>query len=92
MIEVNAVEAVSDFGLVLTFNNGERRRFDMRPYLHYPVFRRLENPGYFSLARVDYGTVTWPGDIDIAPETLYEQSVPLAESVEDRLFPYRPSE
>lgn len=31
MIEVNAVEAVSDFGLVLTFNNGEQRRFDLRP-------------------------------------------------------------
>ncbi len=60
-----------------TFNSGERRRFDMRPYLRYPVFRRLENPGYFALARVDYGTVTWPGDIDIAPETLYERSVPL---------------
>ena len=75
MIEVNAVEVVAHFGLVQTFNNGERRRFDMRPYLHYPVFRRLENPGYFSLARVDYGTVTWPGEIDMAPETLYEFSV-----------------
>jgi hypothetical protein len=80
--------------LLLTFNSGEQRRFDMRPYLHYPVFRRLENPGYFcelgdnppipaypaSMARVDYGTVTWPGDIDIAPETLYEYSVPLSEN------------
>lgn len=33
MIEVNAVEAVPDFGLLLTFSDGERRRFDMRPYL-----------------------------------------------------------
>ncbi|MBS4096015.1 MAG: DUF2442 domain-containing protein [Sulfuricella sp.] len=41
----------------------------------YPVFCRLENPGFFSLARVDYGTVTWPGDIDIAPEALYERTV-----------------
>ena len=47
MIEVNSVVAVPDFGLVLTFNSGERRRFDMRPYLHYPVFRRLENPVIF---------------------------------------------
>jgi len=78
MIEVDRVEAVPDFGLILTFNSGERRRFDMRPYLHYPVFRRLQNPGYFSLARVDYGTVTWPGDIDMAPETLFDESVPLA--------------
>ena len=79
MIEVNSVVAVSDFELVLTFNSGERRCFDMRPYLHYPVFHRLKNPGYFSLARVDYGTVTWLGDIDIAPETLYDCSVPLAD-------------
>ena len=79
MIEVNSVETIPDFWLLLTFTEtgGEQRRFDMRPYLHYPVFRRLENPGYFSLARVDYGTVTWPGDIDIAPETLYEQSIPV---------------
>jgi hypothetical protein len=79
MIEVNSVVAAPDFGLLLTFNSGERRHFDMRPYLHYPVFRRLEKPGYFSLARVDYGTVTWPGDIDIAPETLYNRSVTLAD-------------
>ncbi|WP_340122813.1 DUF2442 domain-containing protein [Methylobacter svalbardensis] len=77
MINVNSVEIMSDFVLLLTFSGGERRCFDMRPYLHYPVFRRLENPGFFSLAHVDYGTVTWPGDIDIAPETLYEYSVPL---------------
>ena len=46
----------------------------MRPYLRFPVFRRLENPAFFGLAQVDYGTVTWPGEIDIAPETLYERS------------------
>ena len=77
MIQVNSVETAPNFSLLLSFNNGERRCFDMRPYLHYPVFRRLENPGFFSLAHVDYGTVIWPGDIDIAPETLYEYSVPL---------------
>lgn len=76
MIKVNAVETVADFGLLLTFSDGERRCFDMCPYLKYPVFRRLENQGFFRLAQVDYGTVIWPGDIDIAPETLYEYSVP----------------
>ena len=79
MIQINSVQVVADFGLLLTFNDGERKIFDMKPYLHYPVFRRLENPGYFSLAHVGYGTVVWPGDIDIAPETLYERSVPVTE-------------
>lgn len=76
MIEVASVEAIENYILLLTFNNGERKSFDMRPYLKFPVFRRLENPGFFSLARVDYGTVTWPGDIDIAPETLFACSSP----------------
>ena len=75
MIEVTSVAVLPDYGLLLTFNHGQQRRFDMRPYLAYPVFRPLENPAYFALARVDYGTVTWPGDIDIAPETLYARSV-----------------
>lgn len=77
LLDVTAVEARPDFLLDLEFENGERRRFDMSPYLHYPIFRRLENPGFFSLARAEHGTVVWPGDIDIAPETLYELSVPV---------------
>lgn len=80
MIEVNAVKTLPNFELDLTFTSGERRCFDRHPYLHYPVFRRLENPGFFSLARVEYGTVTWPGDIDIAPETLYDASSPIADN------------
>ena len=77
LLDVTAVAARPNFLLDLEFENGERRRFDMSPYLHYPIFRRLENPGFFSLARAEHGTVVWPGDIDIAPETLYELSVPV---------------
>lgn len=77
MIRVSCVIAEPDFNLSLIFSNGEQRRFNMGPYLHFPVFRPLENPGFFALAHVDYGTVVWPGEIDIAPETLYDRSVPL---------------
>ena len=76
MIEVCDVKTFPDFRLWLLFNNGEKRTFDMKPYLKYPVFSRLENTSFFSLARVDYGTVVWPGEIDIAPETLYDLSTP----------------
>ena len=77
MIKVTSVNPDKEFHLALTFSNGEHRRFDMHPYLDLPVFRRLGNPGFFALARVDYGTVVWPGEIDIAPETLYDLSLPL---------------
>lgn len=79
MIEVSRVKVSPDHLLLLIFDNGERRCFDMTPYLQYPVFKRLQNPAFFSLARVDYGTVTWPGDIDIAPETLYHESKPVSD-------------
>jgi hypothetical protein len=81
MIKVISVQACVDYSLLLTFSNGENKYFDMKPYLHYPVFQKLENPGFFALASVDYGTVTWPGDIDIAPETLYIEGI-LAENYE----------
>lgn len=74
--DVIAVAPESGYCLRVTFANDERRRFDMRPYLEYPVFQRLRNPGFFGLARVEYGTVTWPGEIDIEPETLYVEAVP----------------
>ena len=77
---MRVVETCAGYILNLTFNTGERKQFDMRRFLHYPIFRRLQNQGFFALARVDYGTVTWPGDIDIAPETLYAESVALADA------------
>ncbi len=75
MIKVTAVVPNFDYELLVTFSTGEKKVFDMKPYLHYPVFRKLENSGFFTLASVDYGTVTWPGDIDIAPETLFAKGI-----------------
>ena len=78
MVLVDSVLAEDDYLLRIRFNNGEGRLFDMKPYLKYPVYQRLQNPGFFSLAHAEYGTVVWPEEIDIAPETLYELSVPVA--------------
>ncbi len=35
------------------------------------VFAPLLDPEVFRLARVEAGTVSWPGDVDLAPEALY---------------------
>ncbi len=70
------VEAKPDYVLHLEFENGEKRMFDMSPYLDKKPFVPLKDTLLFARASVDYGTVVWPGDIDIAPETLYDRSRP----------------
>ncbi len=77
LLDVVKVEPESSHTLLLEFENGERRRFDVKPLLDRRPFDRLKNPGLFAMAKVDYGTVAWPGNIDIAPETLYDRSTPV---------------
>lgn len=77
LLDVISVKANADYILLLEFENGERRVFDMAPFMDKRPFIRLKNSPIFTKAMVDYGTVVWPGNIDIAPETLYDLSVPL---------------
>ena len=79
LLDIIAVRPQPDFHLDLEFQNGEHRRFDMRPLLSVKPWNRVATLALFERARVDYGTVVWPGEIDIAPETLYDDSVPLDE-------------
>lgn len=75
LLDVIRVEAQMPYRLMLEFENHERRVFDLSPYLEIGVFRQLKDTTLFSAAHIEGGTVAWPGDIDIAPETLYQESV-----------------
>jgi hypothetical protein len=77
MQTVQTAIARDDFHLILTFNTGETRLFDARPYLQRGIFTQLQDINRFKQAHVAADTVCWPGDLDIAPETLYDRSVPL---------------
>ena len=77
LLDVVKVKAKANYILELEFENGERRVFDMSRYMDKKPFNRLKDSSAFFGAHVDYGTVVWPGNIDIAPETLYDDSVPL---------------
>ncbi len=61
--------------LVLEFSDSSIRRFDVTALLGYPFFSPLRNPALFAQAQIAHRTVVWPGDIDIAPETLWLDSV-----------------
>jgi hypothetical protein len=82
LLDVMSVTVLPDYQLDLKFANGEHRRFDMRPLLDMKPWRRIASPHLFERATIEYGTVVWSGEIDIAPETLYYDSVPLCVSEE----------
>jgi hypothetical protein len=60
--------------LLLTFENGETRIFDVTLYLERGVFQRIKHFGLFGLAKVVAGSVEWPGEIDLSYDTLYLES------------------
>ncbi len=74
LLDVIGVEPQKDHTLRLVFENHETRFFDMNPYLDKKPYTKLKNSSLFMKAKVAYGTVVWPGNIDIAPETLWDYS------------------
>lgn len=72
--ELKDVKAKSDYTLILTFNNGEIKVFDMKQYLNLGVFKELKDLKVFKKVRMSFDTVEWPIEIDLDPEILYSES------------------
>jgi hypothetical protein len=75
---VEAVVASDDCKLKITFTNGEVGIFDCAHLLDFGVFMELRDIRYFRQARVLHGTVAWPHQQDICPDTLYDDSTKVA--------------
>ena len=71
---VKAVVPKDDYRLEITFSNGEVGIFDCTHLLGLGVFREFADIHYFRRARVEDGTVVWPHEQDICPDTLYLDS------------------
>ncbi|MFW5870714.1 MAG: DUF2442 domain-containing protein [Candidatus Sumerlaeota bacterium] len=72
---VKSVEARNDYTLHLVFTNGEQGVYDCTPLLVFGVFQEFRDLHYFQKARVEHGTVVWPHEQDICPDTLYETAI-----------------
>jgi hypothetical protein len=65
-----------EYKLIVKFSDGEIKTFDCKPLFNYKVYEPLKDKNFFKSVYVAFGTVAWNDMIDIAPETLYLESVP----------------
>ncbi|MDH5360668.1 MAG: DUF2442 domain-containing protein [Gammaproteobacteria bacterium] len=72
---VKTVEATTDYRLQLEFTNGELGVYDCSGLLDFGVFKEFKDLQYFKQASVVDGTVVWPNEQDICPDTLYLDSI-----------------
>jgi len=71
---VKAVIPTDDYKLILTFKNEEEAIYDCSELLDFGVFKEFQDLHYFKQVFVEYGTVVWPHEQDICPDTLYLDS------------------
>lgn len=72
--DVVEVTALDEFRLRVRFNDGTEGQVEMDALIHSPhagVFAQLADPARFAEAYVQYGAVTWPGELDLAPDAMY---------------------
>jgi hypothetical protein len=73
---VDAV-ALDGYLVRVRFEDGTAGDVDLGYLREYGgVFEPLRDPGYFRELRADHeaGTIVWPNEADIAPETLYARA------------------
>ena len=73
-ISVKSVRPLSEYQLLLTFENGEKKIFDMKPYLDKGIYKELKDENKFKTVRISFDSIEWCNNADIDPEFLYEKS------------------
>jgi len=76
---VTSVTAIPGYKLRIKFSNGEEGVYDCGHLLDFGVFKELRDVNYFNQAKAWDGTVMWPHEQDICPDTLYLDSKKNAE-------------
>lgn len=72
---IREVTPTENFKLKLLFSNGEQGLYDCSELLNFGVFKELQDRNYFNQVKVLDGTVAWPHEQDICPDTLYLDSI-----------------
>jgi hypothetical protein len=74
-LAIKNVEPQENYLLLLTFENGEKRQFDMKPYLDFGIFQELKDLKLFTTVKISFDSIEWDNEADFDPEVLYQKSI-----------------
>lgn len=66
------VDVLCAYTILVEFDNGEKKSFDVEPYIKGEWYGQLRAMEYFQKVTTDGYTVVWPDGQDICPDELYE--------------------
>lgn len=75
------VKPMEDYMLLVTFDNGEMKVFDVKPYLDFKLFEDLKKISIFTTVHIAGLSIEWINGVDICPDELYFNSVPYESSI-----------
>lgn len=84
MLRPTVIKAIpmNDYKLTLSFDNGETKVFDVKPYIKGSWFGELQNASYFKTVHPNGFNIEWANGQDICPDDLYYKSEQIEESTE----------
>ena len=56
------VEPVENYQLMVEFDNGEKKKFDVKPYIQGSFYGQLSDPAYFKSVKTNGFSVEWEMD------------------------------
>ncbi len=78
MVKLISAKPLANYTVELVFSNGEKRLFDVKPYLDFGFFKELKDETYFISLTTQFDSISWKNGQDFSPDTLFLKSQPLA--------------
>jgi hypothetical protein len=71
--DVVDVKPLEGLGLFVRFADGLAGEVRFTPEHLTGGFEPLKDPAFFKQVYLDHGAVAWPGQIDLAPDAMYQE-------------------
>ena len=74
MKKINTIRIASNYQLLVMFDNGVEKQFDMNPYLQFPVFSVLRDKTIFEKVVNRNYFIEWQNqEVDLSADTLWHE-------------------